>query len=110
MSGPFVDETNYPWDSIRKMPVFMTEGTGATPSLVGSKAMLAWMKERGFKIEYMEVNADHGGMIPLVLPSVFPSSAVQIRDRLEGIQYRSIHIDMVYSLCGIRVGFVQESI
>jgi predicted peptidase len=71
MSGPFVDETNYPWDRIRKMPIFMTEGTGATPSLVGSKAMLAWMKERGFKIEYMEVNADHGGMIPLVLPSVF---------------------------------------
>jgi predicted peptidase len=71
MSGPFVDETNYPWDSIRKMPIFMTEGTGATPSLVGSKAILAWMKERGFKIEYMEVNADHGGMIPLVLPSVF---------------------------------------
>jgi len=71
MSGPFVDETNYPWDSIRKMPIFMTEGTGATPSLVGSKAMLAWMKERGFRIEYMEVNADHGGMIPLVLPSVF---------------------------------------
>jgi predicted peptidase len=71
MSGPFVDETNYPWDSIRKMPIFMTEGTGATPSLVGSKAMLAWMKERGFRIEYMEVNADHGGMIPLVLPSIF---------------------------------------
>jgi poly(3-hydroxybutyrate) depolymerase len=71
MSGPFVDETNYPWDNIRKMPIFMTEGTGATPSLVGSKAMLAWMKERGFKIEYMEVNADHGGMIPLVLPSIF---------------------------------------
>jgi len=71
MSGPFVDETNYPWDNIRNMPVFMTEGTGATPSLVGSKAMLAWMKERGFKIEYMEVNADHGGMIPLVLPGVF---------------------------------------
>jgi predicted peptidase len=71
MSGPFVDETNYPWDSIRKMPVFMTEGTGATPSLAGSKSMFAWMKERGFKIEYMEVNADHGGMIPLVLPSIF---------------------------------------
>ena len=71
MSGPFVDESNYPWDNIRKMPIFMTEGTGATPSLVGSKAMLAWMKERGFKIEYMEVNADHGGMILLVLPSVF---------------------------------------
>jgi predicted peptidase len=71
MSGPFVDENNYPWDSVRKMPIFMTEGTGATPSLTGSKAMLAWMKERGLKVEYMEVNADHGGMIPLVLPSVF---------------------------------------
>jgi predicted peptidase len=71
MSGPFVDETNYPWDNVRKMPIFMTEGTGATPSLVGSKSMLAWMKDRGFKIEYMEVNADHGGMIPLVLPSIF---------------------------------------
>ena len=71
MSGPFVDEANYPWDNIRKMPIFMTEGTGATPSLVGSKAMLAWMKERNFKIEYKEVNADHGGMIPLVLPSIF---------------------------------------
>jgi predicted peptidase len=71
MSGPFVDESNYPWDNIRKMPIFMTEGAGAAPSLVGSKAMLAWMKERSFKIEYMEVNADHGGMIPLVLPSIY---------------------------------------
>jgi predicted peptidase len=71
MSGPFVDELNYPWDSIRKMPVFMTEGTGATPSLAGSRAMSAWMKERGFKIEYLEVDADHGRMVPMVLPSVF---------------------------------------
>ncbi len=71
MSGPFVDETNYPWENIRKMPIYMTEGTGATPSLVGSRAMLAWMKEHGFKIEYKEVDADHGGMIPLVLPSIF---------------------------------------
>ena len=71
MSGPFVDETNYPWDNIREMPVFMTEGTGAKPSLAGSRAMLAWMKERGFKIEYVEVDADHGGMIPLVLPGIF---------------------------------------
>jgi predicted peptidase len=71
MSGPFLDELNFPWDNIRGMPVFMTEGTGATPSLVGSRALLAWMKERGFKLEYMEVDADHGGMIPLVLPSIF---------------------------------------
>jgi len=49
MSVPFVDETNYPWDNIRKMCVFMTEGAEAAPSLVGSRAMAAWMKERGFK-------------------------------------------------------------
>jgi predicted peptidase len=71
MSGPFVDETNYRWDNIREMPVFMTEGTGAAPSLVGSRAMSAWMKERGFKLEYMEVDAGHRAMIPLVLPSIF---------------------------------------
>jgi predicted peptidase len=71
MSGPFLDELNYPWDSIREMPVFMTEGTGATPSLVGSRALQSWMKERGFKLEYMEVDADHGGMISLVLPGIF---------------------------------------
>ena len=71
MSGPFVDEANYPWDSIRTMPVFMTEGTGAAPSLTGSRAMSAWMKERGFKLEYLEVDADHGGMISLVLPGIF---------------------------------------
>jgi predicted peptidase len=71
MSGPFVDERNYPWESIRTMPVFMTEGTGAAPSLAGSRAMSAWMKEQGFPLEYMEVDADHGGMVPLALPSVF---------------------------------------
>ena len=71
MSGPFMDELNYPWDNIREMPVFMTEGTGATPSLAGSRALLAWMTEHKFNLEYMEVNADHGGMIPRVLPSIF---------------------------------------
>jgi len=71
MSGPFLDELNYPWDNIRTMPVFMTEGTGATPSLAGSRALLAWMTERDFKLQYMEAHADHGGMIPVVLPSIF---------------------------------------
>jgi predicted peptidase len=71
MSGPFVDESMYPWDRIRNMPVFMTEGTRATPSVAGSHTMRDWMKEKGFKIEYKEVNADHGGMVPLVLPDVF---------------------------------------
>jgi poly(3-hydroxybutyrate) depolymerase len=71
MSGPFVEETTYPWDRIRAMPIFMTEGTGATPSLAGSRAMQDWMKARGFQLEYMEVDADHGGMVPLVLPAIF---------------------------------------
>jgi len=71
MSGPFVEQSTYPWDRIRKMPIFMTEGTGATPSLAGSRAMQQWMKSQGFNLEYMEVDADHGGMVPLVLPAVF---------------------------------------
>lgn len=71
MSGPFVEESTYPWDRIRTMPVFLTEGTGATPSLAGSRVMRDWMTTRGFKLEYKEVEADHGGMIPLVLPDVF---------------------------------------
>jgi poly(3-hydroxybutyrate) depolymerase len=71
MSGPFVEETAYPWDRVRPMPIFMTEGTGATPSLAGSRAMRDWMTGRGFKLEYKEVEADHGGMIPLVLPDMF---------------------------------------
>lgn len=71
MSGPFVEQATYPWDRMRKMPVFMTEGTGATPSLAGSRVMQEWMKSQGFPLEYMEVDADHGRMVPLVLPAVF---------------------------------------
>jgi predicted esterase len=71
MSGPFVEEANYPWDRIRDKPIFITEGTGATPSLEGSRKMQAWMKEQKFKVEYKEVEADHGGMVALVLPAVF---------------------------------------
>jgi S-formylglutathione hydrolase FrmB len=71
MSGPFVEQTTYPWDRIRKMPIFMTEGTGATPSLAGSRAMQQWMKSQGFQLEYMEVEADHGRMVALVLPAIF---------------------------------------
>jgi predicted peptidase len=71
MSGPFVEQATYPWDRIRKTPVFMTEGTGATPSLAGSRVMQEWMKSQGFPLEYMEVDADHGRMVALVLPAVF---------------------------------------
>jgi predicted peptidase len=71
MSGPFVERDTYPWDRIRDMPVFMTEGTGAEPSLEGSRVMRDWMKENGFQLEYLEVDAGHGGMVPLVLPAIF---------------------------------------
>lgn len=71
MSGPFIERSTYPWDRIKTMPVFMTEGIQAKPSLAGSRALRDWMKPQGFPLEYMEVDADHGGMIPLVLPSIF---------------------------------------
>jgi predicted peptidase len=71
MSGPFVDQGNYPWDRIRSMPVMMSEGTLALPSVQGSHVMRDWMFQQDFPFEYYEVRADHGGMVPLVLPAVF---------------------------------------
>ncbi len=71
MSGPFVDEAGYPWDRIRNMPIFMSEGTRAPASLEGSRQMRDYMKGHGFNLEYKEVEADHPGMVPLVLPDVF---------------------------------------
>jgi len=70
MSGPFVQQTGYPWDALRHMPIFVTEGTQA-PSLDGSRALRDWLKANGFNSKYEEVNADHPGMVPLVLPDVF---------------------------------------
>jgi predicted esterase len=71
MSGPFVDRASYPFDLIRGTPIFMTEGTGALPSLEGSRAMAEFMQENDFAFEYLEVDGDHGGMVPMVLPAVF---------------------------------------
>jgi predicted esterase len=71
MSGPFVDEENYPWYRIKQMPIMMSEGTLALPSVMGSYAMRDWMIAHHFDLEYLQVDADHGGMVPLVLPAVF---------------------------------------
>jgi poly(3-hydroxybutyrate) depolymerase len=71
MSGPFVDETNYPWENIRTMPILMSEGTKALPSVKGSYLMRDWMIAHGFDLEYVEVDADHPGMVPLALPAIF---------------------------------------
>jgi len=70
MSGPFVQESGYPWDVLRGISLFVTEGT-QTPSRDASRLLRDWLVERGFDAEYEEVNADHGGMVPLVLPDVF---------------------------------------
>lgn len=70
MSGPFVQEDGYPWDDLTETFLFVTEGT-QTPSLEGSRTLRDWLSTNGFKAEYEEVDADHGGMIPLVLPDIF---------------------------------------
>lgn len=70
MSGPFVQETGYPWENLRDTSILVTEGT-QTPSLEGSLLVAEWLSDNGFDAEYIEVNADHGGMVPLVLPDVF---------------------------------------
>lgn len=70
MSGPFVQEQGYPWGNLRDVRIFVTEGT-STPSLEPSRLLASWLAEREFDSRYAEVNADHGGMVPLVLPDVF---------------------------------------
>lgn len=70
MSGPFVLEQGYPWDNLRNTPVFITEGLSSA-TVAGSHALRDWMKTNGFPVTYKEVNADHPGMVPLVLPDVF---------------------------------------
>ena len=71
MSGPFVDQATYPFDRIKRLPIFMTEGTGAAPSLEGSRAMARYMREGGFAFEYLEVDGNHGSMVPMVWPRIF---------------------------------------
>jgi poly(3-hydroxybutyrate) depolymerase len=70
MSGPFVQKSTYPWDKVCLMPVFITEGTQA-PSLSASRLLRDWMIAQNMIVKYKEVNADHPGMVPLVLPDVF---------------------------------------
>jgi acetyl esterase/lipase len=71
MSGPFVDAPTYPFDRIRDLPIYMTEGTGATPSLAGSRALAQFLGAGNFHFEYVEVDGNHGSMVPMVWPGVF---------------------------------------
>ncbi|MFZ9585787.1 MAG: alpha/beta fold hydrolase [Pseudohongiellaceae bacterium] len=71
LSGPFVNRSSYPFERLRALPIFMTEGRGATPSLEGSRAMAAFLRERAFDVDYLETGGDHGGMVSEVLPAIF---------------------------------------
>lgn len=71
MSGPFVDAPTYPFERLRGLPIQMSEGTGATPSLEGSRALIARLRKDGFDVDYVEVDGDHGSMVPMVWPSLF---------------------------------------
>jgi predicted peptidase len=71
MSGPFVDVVTYPFDRVRNLPIFMTEGTGAAPSLEGSRAMARFMRAGDFVFDYLEVDGNHGSMVAMVWPQVF---------------------------------------
>ena len=71
MSGPFIEAGTYPFNRIRKLPILMTEGTGAKPSLAGSRALARFMREGGFNMEYLEVDGNHGSMVPMVWPAIF---------------------------------------
>jgi predicted esterase len=70
MSGPFVLEKGYPWEHLHDTPLFVTEGLSAA-TVSGSRALHEWLKAQGFAVTFKEVNADHAGMVPLVLPDVF---------------------------------------
>lgn len=70
MSGPFVLKLGYPWDTILKKPVFVTEGSN-TATTASSRRLRDWMREQKGLITFKEVVADHAGMVPLVLPDVF---------------------------------------
>lgn len=71
MSGPFIDATTYPFDQIRHVPVLVTEGTGADPSLEGSRALDRFMSAGDFDFRYLEVDGNHGSMVPMVWPDIF---------------------------------------
>ena len=71
MSGPFIDATTYPFAQIREVPILVTEGTGAEPSLEGSRALDRYMSAGDFDFRYLEVDGNHGSMVPMVWPDIF---------------------------------------
>ena len=71
MSGPFVTREGYPWERLKQMPIFMSEGLRAGASLQASRNLRDFAKEYGLNMQYKEVDGDHGQMVPMILPDVF---------------------------------------
>ncbi len=99
MSGPFVQQEGYPWENLNNMPLFITEGTIGTPSLTGSRELFDWLKNKNYNVQYKEVEADHGGMVPLVLPDVFrffsenlEPASVDIQSHITDSHFKKIQI------------------
>ena len=53
------------------MPIFMSEGICAGASHQSSLALRDFAREYGLNLQYKEVDGDHGGMVPMILPDVF---------------------------------------
>src|SRR5690606_1892443 len=71
MSGPFIDAETYPFDLVRDLPILMTEGTGAAPSLDGSRALAEFMSNGDFDVGYSEVGGIRASMVPMGMPARF---------------------------------------
>ena len=71
MSGPFVTRDGYPWERIKQMPIFISEGIRAGASLQSSRDLRNFAEQYGLKYQYKEVDGDHGQMVPMILPDVF---------------------------------------
>ena len=71
MSGPFVTRDGYPWERIKQMPIFISEGTRADASLQSSRDLRDFAEQYGLNYQYKEVDGDHGQIVPMILPEVF---------------------------------------
>lgn len=71
MSGPFVTREGYPWERLKQMPLFVSEGLRAGASLQASRNLRDFAKVYGLNLQYKEVDGDHPGMVPMILPDVF---------------------------------------
>lgn len=71
MSGPFVTRDGYPWERMKQIPIFISEGTRAGASLQSSRDLRDFAKQYGLNYQYKEVDGDHGQMVPMILPDVF---------------------------------------